>query len=150
MYITVKHNMEVAHRLTELPGKCQQIHGHSMQVHLTLFGNTDEHGIMSGLDFGTIKRDFREYIDKEWDHHLHMNALDPWAQTIYFQRGEEPAEQHTLPGLVTHDGDPTVENIAIEIGRTMAANATWGRYVDSVEIWETGTNSVRAVRDEDF
>ena len=36
--LRVVHNIETAHRLTLLPGRCEAIHGHSMLVTLTLYG----------------------------------------------------------------------------------------------------------------
>lgn len=97
--IFVRHNIEIAHRLFLTPGKCQNIHGHGMQVKLELTGNTDAKGMLAGMDFHTVKKTFRGYLDDKWDHHLHLNQDDTLTGP-------------NLPGLVIHPGDPTTENIA--------------------------------------
>lgn len=103
--IVVRHNIEVAHRLSQLPGKCEAIHGHSMWVDLELAGYTDTNGLLEGLDFGTVKAAYREHLDSEYDHHLLLNAHDPLITT-----------HPDLPGVRLFEGDPTTENIAAWIG----------------------------------
>jgi len=123
--IFVKHNAEIAHRLSQLPGKCQQIHGHSLQFTIELRVAVDENGIARTgeggfqLDFAYVKSVVRRYIDEQFDHHLLLNAEDP---LVY--RPEIPNQEGTLlnpetyyPGLVTMPGDPTIENIAMWVGQ---------------------------------
>lgn len=142
--ITLKHNMEVAHRLLNLPGKCRQIHGHSMVVELKLYVQIDigyaVNGILEVLDFGDVKRSFRKYIDEKYDHHLLLNQDDPWAQpieTVEAYANATGAAQ--LPGLVPTPGDPSVENLATWIAEWAAEE-----FICDVEvtIHETATNSV--------
>ena len=97
--LRVQHNIEVAHRLSLLPGKCEAIHGHSMWVHLELWGQVDETGLLQGLDFGEVKRAYRKHLDTAYDHRLLLNEKDPVAKL-------------DLPGLRVCYGDPTTENIA--------------------------------------
>lgn len=107
--INVRHNIEIAHRLSQLPGKCQNIHGHGMQVNLTLTGQVNPAGILGGLDFHAIKKTFRGYLDRNWDHHLHLNQDDP------ILKWSAPTDDGPLPGVVRWPGDPTTENIALWI-----------------------------------
>jgi 6-pyruvoyltetrahydropterin/6-carboxytetrahydropterin synthase len=102
--IAVRHNIEVAHRLWALPGKCQQIHGHSMWVRMELAGDLDADGLLGGLDFGVVKSGYRRYLDTFYDHRLLLDLADPLATVT------------TLPGLHTTDGQPTTENIARWVG----------------------------------
>lgn len=119
--IEVKHNIEVAHRLTKLPGRCQNIHGHSMMVHLQLLGEIDERGLCAGLDFAFVKHAFRKHLDSDLDHHLLLNKDDPFACTLNVRHtaGDE-CEVHwiaqELPGLQICEDDPTTENLARWIG----------------------------------
>lgn len=123
MRLKIRHNMEVAHRLSLDTGKCLQIHGHGMQIELVLLVEEGPDGMAVNaahqpLEFGAIKQAFRQYIDSTYDHHLVLNATDPWAQPLASfvdQRHEETVEQsqfEMLPGLVIVPGDPTVENLA--------------------------------------
>lgn len=128
--ILVRHNMEVAHRLLLLPGKCQNIHGHSMGVELELYGELDDRGLLGGLDFGEVKRAFRAHLDAEYDHRLLLNEADPLVSA-------------NLPGASGCPADPTIENIADWI-------AQWaGEQFEELEgglvtVAETRTNGARA------
>jgi 6-pyruvoyl-tetrahydropterin synthase len=125
--ISVRHNIEVAHRLSLLPGKCENIHGHSMWVELELHGQVNSDGILGGIDFGSLKKAFRGYLDAQFDHHTLLNAHDPlvagWMDIEEFLRGlkgdgalnwprADLADQVIPPGIVLFQGDPTTENIA--------------------------------------
>ena len=128
MRLKISHNMEIAHRLSLEPGKCQQIHGHGMQVELILLAEQGPNGIAVNsahqpMEFGAMKRMFREYIDTKYDHHLVLNEDDPWARLLFKVKDDPEAAEHPelyqietqggkLPGLVTVPGDPTVENLA--------------------------------------
>lgn len=110
--ITVKHNMEVAHRLSQTPGKCEAIHGHSMWVVLTLYGEINRQGLLEGIEFGVLKKDFRLYLDNAFDHHLILCAGDPLVAAL---SGKELERYY--PGLRMMDQDPTTENLARSIGQ---------------------------------
>lgn len=118
--LEVRHNIEVAHRLFELPGKCENIHGHSMWVTMKLYGGINSKGILEtdygALDFGSVKREFRGYLDTVFDHHLLLNQNDPWSKAVlnYHELDWEDKKEGTLlPGLQTFEADPTTENIAL-------------------------------------
>jgi 6-pyruvoyl-tetrahydropterin synthase len=126
--ITLRHNIEVAHRMYEMPGKCQQIHGHSMWVDMWLFGELNSNGVLEGLEFGAVKKRFRAWLDNTFDHHLLLNERDPWAQKLRpsfeftaidhatkASLASEPNLYSQLPGLMAMPGDPTTENLAKRI-----------------------------------
>jgi 6-pyruvoyltetrahydropterin/6-carboxytetrahydropterin synthase len=138
--IFVDHNAEVAHRLTSLPGKCEQIHGHSLQVRLTVTGQVSHSGVLGDLDFGQVKAVFREYMDHNYDHHLVLNEKDPWAQNLTGALPDGVYTQ-TLPGLVTVPGDPTIENIARWVCQDMKQQFMSPTvYGFEVNVRETNTN----------
>jgi 6-pyruvoyltetrahydropterin/6-carboxytetrahydropterin synthase len=137
--LIVKHNIEVAHRLSLTPGKCENIHGHSMWVELALYGTTiNESGMLEGMDFGGVKKAFRAYLDEKFDHRLLLNIEDPWADNL------------DLPGLFATPGDPTTENISRWIygWAVEEFNTPYGSLrVASVKVDETATNSFRYTGD---
>lgn len=156
--IAVKHNIEVAHRLYETPGKCENIHGHSMWVTLYIEGAMDKHNMVRGLDFADVKKTFRGYLDTEFDHRVVLNAADPFAgpilqvQDVEVQRvgGWSPHDpertlqvvktdpmQQFLPGLATMNGDPTTEFLAQTIFLEMRSKYAG---VKKVDVWETSVN----------
>ena len=146
MEITVRHNIEVAHRLSLTPGKCQNIHGHSMVVEMSISGFIDKTFKMNGMDLGDVKDSFREYLNSHFDHRLVLNAKDPLL-TLYApvdNDGVWPGEVY--PGLMTVDGDPTIEFLALIVCQW--AHDKYGyneenhaRQRVSVTIYETDTNS---------
>lgn len=131
--IVVRHNVEMAHRLLWTPGKCQQIHGHSWDIELELFGESDPHGLLEGLDFGVVKKDFRGYLDDNFDHRLLLNEADPWAGLFGVEKQDD-----RLPGLVTIMAEPTTEHFAANIG--LWAVQQWS-LPTRIIVHETATNS---------
>lgn len=113
-FIVVRHNIEVAHRLYELEGKCEQIHGHSMWVELKLHGAVNSKGVLAGLSFGDVKKRFRSFLDSTFDHRLLLNHNDPWAGMLAMPDGSQEGGSRMvyLPGLIAFPGDPTTENLA--------------------------------------
>ena len=135
--LRIRHNIEVAHRLSLLTGKCEAIHGHSMNVELTLKGPLDDQGLMAGLEFGQLKKVFRDHLDTQYDHRLLLNRADPLLHGV---KGFRP--QLVYPGLQTVPGDPTTENIAKWIAKW--AQLEWDdSAVESffVQVDETAVNS---------
>lgn len=132
--IRVMHNCEMAHRLTKTPGKCQNIHGHSWKVILTLTGEIDEKGVI--VEFGYLKMAFRDFLNTNFDHHLLLNAEDTWASSF-------PGIQPGLPGTTLMEGEPTTENFA-KVIYDWALKWIVGKienvYSARVEVWETATN----------
>lgn len=128
--------MEVAHRLYLTAGKCENIHGHSMWVSLTLAGPVDDTGKMGGLNFSEVKSEFRHFIDSTFDHHILLNEHDPWAQKLR----ENDEHGAFMPGLMPFPADPTTENIAKEIG-LWAYAGDFSNYHVTVKVEETSVNS---------
>jgi 6-pyruvoyltetrahydropterin/6-carboxytetrahydropterin synthase len=137
--LAVRHNIEVAHRLFLTPGKCQQIHGHSMWVTLEVEGQRDATGKVGGLDFATMKTAFRGYLDATFDHRLLLHHDDPFARALDTDSGTNVR----LPGLLAMDDDPTTENIAAQVFTMM-----WARFptVYAVDVEETSVNRARVQR----
>lgn len=137
--LAVKHNIEVAHRLYQTPGKCQNIHGHSMWVTLEVEGQQDATGKLDGLDFSLMKQAFRGYLDATFDHHLLLHKADPFARLL----DTDSDTNVRLPGLVALEADPTTETIA-----ALVLNAMTARFprTSAVEVMETAVNRARVER----
>lgn len=128
MKLMIRHNMEMAHRLSRDTTKCKQIHGHGMQVEL-VFPNLEQNDdgmcvnrVGAVMEFGAMKRQFRNHIDSVYDHHLVLNEEDPFAGKFFRIVDDEIDNSNvlTLPGLTTCPGEPTVENLARWIGEWSA------------------------------
>lgn len=76
----------------------------------------DEHGLLAGIDFASLKREFRGFIDTYLDHQCLLNKADPFAQPLFANQDGTDRVKPVLPGLRACEGDPTTENIAAWIG----------------------------------
>jgi 6-pyruvoyl-tetrahydropterin synthase len=151
--LIVKHNIEVAHRLFELPGKCENIHGHSMWVELSLYGGISGRGLLAPeqgreLEFGDVKSHFRRYLDGNYDHRLLLNKDDIYAQGIWPMEEDQESivdmttknKKYILPGLKIVPGDPTTEHLALWIAEW--ASDQYKTDV-TVKVAETHTNAAQ-------
>ena len=72
--ITKEFKFEMAHALKDYDGPCQNIHGHSYELKVTVLGNpiVDESNPKLGMvmDFGDLKKIVRETIVEVFDHAL--------------------------------------------------------------------------------
>lgn len=127
-HIKVKHNVEMAHRLWTPQGKCENIHGHSWWVTLSLWGEPDKDGIL--LEFGKVKRTFREMLDSTFDHKTILDVKDPLWEEL---KGIE------IPGFMEVGFNPTTENFAERIG--LWAKQAFPETRPEVEVWETAVNA---------
>lgn len=115
--VSVKHNFEMAHRL-QLPGKCQNIHGHSWICTLEVFGDVNpETGII--IDFHELKDYFKTWLDNNFDHKLMLNSTDPWLGQLRDRSKLSGGTELYPPGLLIENWDPTTENVAKCIGQIM-------------------------------
>jgi len=129
MRLKISHNMEIAHRLSLAPesSKCYKIHGHGMQVELLFLVEQGADGMAVNsanqpMEYGDMKKMFRDHIDGKYDHHLILNEEDPWAVTLIDRNKGVNGVEGTLPGLVTVPGDPTTENLAKWIAEWACGN----------------------------
>lgn len=148
--ISFKHEIQIAHRLYTVPGKCQNIHGHSMVVEIRLWAPVID-GLIGSWDFHDIKSTVRHYLDTYYDHHLLLNEKDPWAEeltrNIWIDAGRDLAQRkERLPGLVTfEEGDPTTENIAERIWKWASQEFDTADQVQ-VTVQETSNTSITVNR----
>ena len=80
--ITKQFKFEAAHSLPHHDGKCQNLHGHSYVLEVTVTGPLATTGSSTGMimdfnDFSTLVQ--QEIID-QWDHQF-LNDLLPFATT---------------------------------------------------------------------
>lgn len=103
--VVVRHNAETAHRLLHLPGKCQNLHGHSWWIEVTVEASELAAGMV--VEFGPFKAKLREWIDTTIDHGAMLGPEDPLL----------PILQGLGSKVHVVDGWPTVENVAAMIAK---------------------------------
>lgn len=65
MKVAKRFRWEAAHRLTDHPGACKSIHGHSYEMTVILSGDVDENGMV--VEFADLKAWMKPLVDS-WDH----------------------------------------------------------------------------------
>jgi 6-pyruvoyltetrahydropterin/6-carboxytetrahydropterin synthase len=147
--ITIKHNFETAHRLPFLPGKCENIHGHSWGVTVFIEGPINDNGILT--EFGAVKKLIRDWIDKYLDHGAMLGWQDPLRNaflndgTKVFWFGEQnPSWGEVQPGYSELPW-PTVEAVAqmlmVRLEEVLSANYPQRLFqIACVDIQETAVN----------
>lgn len=138
--VRVRVRFEAAHRLPALPGKCQNVHGHSWQAWVTYEGHPSSAGVVA--DFSAIKRGVQDWVDAQFDHATLLGVDDPLAAMLQgmglkvyvFGRDPYTAGLH----------HPTVEAVAEAIRRRAATLQVPGAKVVEVEVAETENNHAYA------
>lgn len=134
--VTRKFSFEMAHALYEYDGLCRNIHGHTYNMEVCLFGeirNEPGHpkdGMV--MDFGLLKKMVKENIVDVFDHSLLVNSLFPKESIEAFQKATER--------LVVVDFQPTTENLVIHFAKILQQELPSNVLLYSMRLYET-TNS---------
>jgi len=82
--ITREIGIDMGHRVTYHGSKCRNLHGHRYTIFATCEGPLFEEGEQEGmvLDFGFLKEEMMEVIDKPCDHGMCIWWNDPLLQTL--------------------------------------------------------------------
>jgi len=76
--VTRIFTFDAAHRLEDYVGKCNNLHGHTYRLELTVRGTPDQRGIV--IDFGDLKQIFTEHYEPLLDH-TYLNETLPLINT---------------------------------------------------------------------
>ena len=122
--VTIIKSFSAAHILSQVGGKCEELHGHNFKVELTLGAPVlNQSGLL--IDFRLVKKWLGEILD-ELDH-KHLNEIS------YFT------------GI-----NPSAENVAKYIAEKIAPAAKAARVkVTRVKVWESENAAVTYVSEED-
>jgi 6-pyruvoyltetrahydropterin/6-carboxytetrahydropterin synthase len=126
----------MAHTLYEYDGLCQNIHGHSYLLEITLIGeprNEPSHpkdGMV--MDFGQIKELVKTHIVNRFDHALMVNKLVPEKQKQLLNQ--------TTERFIVVDFQPTSENMVVYIANILQQHLPSGVNLFSVRLYETATS----------
>ncbi|MCK6258096.1 6-carboxytetrahydropterin synthase QueD [Fictibacillus sp. KIGAM418] len=77
--VTKEFTFDAAHHLHCYEGKCKNLHGHTYKLVLTISGFVDPVGI--SMDFGDIKKIYKEAIESRLDHRYLNEVLPPMNTT---------------------------------------------------------------------
>jgi len=114
MFVTKEFTFDSAHFLPNYHGKCEDMHGHTYRLQVTMNGPIDADGLV--IDFALIKKVVKKEVLEKLDHKL-INDIIKVA---------------------------SVENMAVWIWEQLNGNAEFPKSVKlhEIKIWETPNSSV--------
>lgn len=120
--VTIIQSFSSAHKLADIGGKCEELHGHNFKVEVTVGAPAlNSEGIL--IDFRKVKRWLQAILDQM--DHQHLNEL-PFFQGV----------------------NPSSENIARYIYTAMQPSAnTQNVKVLRVKVWESENAAVTFIGD---
>jgi 6-pyruvoyltetrahydropterin/6-carboxytetrahydropterin synthase len=78
MFLTKVFKFDSAHNLVEYHGKCEELHGHTYRLEITIEGTPGKEGMI--LDYGIIKSIVKEKIINRFDNR-YLNDIVPQSTT---------------------------------------------------------------------
>lgn len=81
MFVTKGFTFDAAHALTQYYGKCENLHGHTYRLEVTVEGPVHENGMV--VDFVLLKRIVKRVVLSQLDHkNLNDHFENPSAENI--------------------------------------------------------------------
>lgn len=141
--VQLNHHFDAAHRLPQLAGgnsKCASLHGHTWRVTLGITGPIQDD--MTVVEFGSVKKAFRHFVDQAFDHGTLIGLADPLLPVF-----EEYGMKHFVFGRDAHaDGIPwpSVEGVtAVLVRFAHTLQLPDGCHVSGMHVTETVSNAIQ-------
>lgn len=136
-YITVTKifGFEMAHVLYNHEGLCQNLHGHSYKLYVTLSGKiknepgAPDDGML--MDFKELKSLVKDKILNRFDHAVAVNEKAPYAEAV---------QQLGFERCVLLDYQPTCENLLLHFARIVVPALPTGVKLQRLRLYETETS----------
>jgi len=134
--ITKAYKFDMAHALPGHDGLCQNIHGHSYELLVTLIGTPigDSQSPKNGMviDFKDLKKIIKELIVDELDHSLILRNDTP--------SGLIKELKSNYKRLILVNYQPTSENMIIDFANRIRKELPEGVRLHHLKLWETVTS----------
>jgi 6-pyruvoyltetrahydropterin/6-carboxytetrahydropterin synthase len=135
--ITKEFTFETGHALFGYDGKCQNVHGHSYNLAVTVIGApiSELQNVKLGMvmDFGDLKTIVREEIVDPFDHATVFNKNTPH---ITLAKTLESAGHK----VILADYQPTSENMVVDFAARIQERLPKGVTLFSLKLRETATS----------
>ena len=135
--ITKQFSFETGHALYGYDGKCQNVHGHSYKLSVTVIGKpiVDRSNVKFGMviDFTDLKKIVKEEIVDQFDHATVFNETTPHI---------ELAKELKTRGhhVILVDYQPTSENMVIDFAQRIKNRLPEGITLFSLKLQETDSS----------
>ncbi len=134
--LTKEFDFEVAHALHNYDGPCQNIHGHSYKLFVTVSGepNADTSNPKLGMvmDFGDLKKIVKEEIVDQLDHAIMLNksAIE----------NDDMLKHPMFSRHIIVDYQPTCENLLVDFAKRIQNRLPEEIELFSLKLHETATS----------
>jgi 6-pyruvoyltetrahydropterin/6-carboxytetrahydropterin synthase len=134
--VTKYYEFEMAHALWNYDGLCQNIHGHTYKLYVTVVGEPiqNPHDKKNGMviDFGDLKRIVKDELVDRFDHSLVVYKEAPHEKLLGLK------EMYNRHHVV--DFQPTCENLVIHFAQKILPLLPAGIKLKNVKLYETSTS----------
>jgi 6-pyruvoyltetrahydropterin/6-carboxytetrahydropterin synthase len=134
--VTKSFTFEMAHALWNYDGPCRNIHGHSYQLHVTVYGqpskDMDNTKLGMVIDFSDLKRIVNQYVVDYFDHSV---VISTRASQPDIKRVEQMFEKFYVV-----DYQPTCENLVIDMAERIRNRLPAHVSLFSLRLVETATS----------
>jgi 6-pyruvoyltetrahydropterin/6-carboxytetrahydropterin synthase len=134
--VTKSFTFEMAHALWNYDGPCRNIHGHSYQLHVTVYGQPSKEientklGMV--MDFSDLKEIVNQYVVGVFDHSVVISSR---ASQPDIERVEQMFEKFYVV-----DFQPTCENMVIDMAERIRTRLPDHVSLYSLRLVETATS----------
>lgn len=131
--ITKKIEFEAAHRISNYPGSCSEIHGHTYKLEVTVLGEINPETDMV-MDFKNLKDILQKTVIAHVDHALILKSstenqtfFSSYPGKITWMQSEPTAEQMLLwmVSSITPHLPSGVSLLKLKLHETSGSFATW-------------------------
>ena len=131
MQITKEFTIDLAHRLTNHPSKCINVHWHTYRIQVSVRGDIKENWMV--MDFGEFKK-IKSRCDENWDH------------SYLYKVGDEVWEflKEKWYRVFSFGVEPTAENMAIFLKQIVAIEFDLLEEDVTIRMYETPTSYAQA------
>lgn len=127
--ITKLFSFEAAHRISNYQGACNQVHGHSYKLQITVSAEMPGENDMV-LDFKVLKELVQNHVLSLWDHSLMLKENVENRQFFL-----------NYPGKVYWmDSEPTAERMLLDISRKLEPILPDHVNMEEIVLFETKTS----------
>ena len=134
--VTKSFTFEMAHALWNYDGPCRNIHGHSYQLNVTVYGkpskDIDNTKLGMVIDFSDLKRIVNQYVVNFFDHSVVISSR---ASQPDIERVEQMFEKFYVV-----DFQPTCENLVIDMAERIRTRLPAYVSLFSLRLVETATS----------
>lgn len=133
--ISKKFSIPVGHRLSLHKGKCKNIHGHNIDVIVTVWSDRlNDNGMV--MDFANLKKTVNDIVLNQFDHALLLNKTD---EKLFRSLKDE----FGIENLILLDFEPTAENLCKFLYDLIHDELPMNVHLRSIEIFENETSSAK-------